>query len=319
MSRTDKVTRILNLYYQLLAGKNINKQNFILENRISGRSFDRDIEDIRLYLSEEQSYCELEFDRGRNSYYLTQAFGTEMPFEIAFLLIDMVLSLKTISKDEVEGVVEAIIDSTGLQANKELKEFILNHFEYKNNWGNCAILKIHRDLEYCIYKKVAIKINYEIKPSVIEQRVLLPVNIKYDDGYFYLIAFRSDKDYEDPAIYRIDRIKSFSILQRSFDNNIEKDFLVNNKQRDMFHMMGGEKINVSLKISTKSKNVVMDVFPNSIIVCEDTDFIVFQINTYKNGFINWALSQQDAIILSPIELKIEVIDRLKEMLDKYNS
>lgn len=84
MPKTDKVTRMLKLYYQLLVGKNLNKENFCEENGISERSFDRDIEDIRLFLSDEQAYCELEYDRKNNTYYLTQTLGKKCQLRLHF-------------------------------------------------------------------------------------------------------------------------------------------------------------------------------------------------------------------------------------------
>lgn len=51
------------LYHQLLNGEHIDKAAFSLEHNITERSFDRDIEDIRLFLSEIFSSNELLFDK----------------------------------------------------------------------------------------------------------------------------------------------------------------------------------------------------------------------------------------------------------------
>ena len=47
----DKITRLLLLYSKLTKGEKINKTIFCLENDCSPRTFDRDIEDVRLHLS----------------------------------------------------------------------------------------------------------------------------------------------------------------------------------------------------------------------------------------------------------------------------
>lgn len=47
---------MLLLYSSLLNGEEINKTIFCFENDCSPRSFDRDIEDIRLFLSESLVY-----------------------------------------------------------------------------------------------------------------------------------------------------------------------------------------------------------------------------------------------------------------------
>ena len=52
MAGTDMTTRILKMYEALSKGKEIQKIPFCEEHNISERTFDRDIEKIRLFLSE---------------------------------------------------------------------------------------------------------------------------------------------------------------------------------------------------------------------------------------------------------------------------
>ena len=47
----DKITRILLLYSKLMKGEEVDKIMFCFENNCSSRTFERDIEDIRLYLT----------------------------------------------------------------------------------------------------------------------------------------------------------------------------------------------------------------------------------------------------------------------------
>lgn len=67
----DKITRILTLYSKLTQGKNVNKFEFCMETDCLPRTFDRDIEDVRLYLSEMYEGRELLYDRNGNFYYLS--------------------------------------------------------------------------------------------------------------------------------------------------------------------------------------------------------------------------------------------------------
>ena len=53
MAGTDMATRILKMYEALIKGKEIQKIPFCMEHEISERTFDRDIEKIRSFLSEE--------------------------------------------------------------------------------------------------------------------------------------------------------------------------------------------------------------------------------------------------------------------------
>lgn len=54
-------------------GEEINKTIFCFENDCSPRSFDRDIKDIRLFLSESFSVLGLNYNRKNNTYYIKGA------------------------------------------------------------------------------------------------------------------------------------------------------------------------------------------------------------------------------------------------------
>lgn len=73
---TDKNTRILRLYDDLINGKVVNKTTFSINCKISERTFDRDIQDIRLFLSEKFSPTELLFDKSKNGYFFFYEKGT---------------------------------------------------------------------------------------------------------------------------------------------------------------------------------------------------------------------------------------------------
>ena len=66
--KTDKITRILMLYHQLVNGQHINKTLFSWEHGINERSFDRDIEDLRLFLSEIYSAREIQYNKETGTY-----------------------------------------------------------------------------------------------------------------------------------------------------------------------------------------------------------------------------------------------------------
>ena len=114
MSGIDKNSRMLGLYHQLIAGKHIDKQSYCAENEITERSFDRDIEDVRLFLCEEHSYCELIYDRNSKSYYLTHTIGKSLPGELTLYLADVIFLQKNLSEDEMNGMLLSLLDVTDI-------------------------------------------------------------------------------------------------------------------------------------------------------------------------------------------------------------
>lgn len=67
----DKATRVLILYHQLLSGQMIDKVTYSLEHGINERTFDRDIETIRLFLKDIYSGDQVLFIQENNTYYLS--------------------------------------------------------------------------------------------------------------------------------------------------------------------------------------------------------------------------------------------------------
>lgn len=319
MSGTDKITRMLSLYYQLITGKMINKMSFCMDYGITYRSFDRDIEDIRLFLSEEQSYCELKYDRQGKVYYLTNIVGKNIPSEVSFLLVDILFSVKIISKAEMEGILVSLLDATEVYRNKELYDYIVRKLKLKNSWSSVAVLKMHRDLEHAIYEKKLIEINYEIGENNVEMRKVYPVQIRIDNGYVYLIAYIADKDYKNPAFFRLDRIKSFTILTKHFAGEIQEEYIDRTRQIDLHNMMAGDEVEVTVKVCQAMRRIICDVFPSCKFIQQDSNqYYIYKIKTYKQGFLNWILGQEkEVIILEPESLKKELINRLKRSLSRY--
>lgn len=109
----DKITRVLILYSQLLKGKVISKEMFCGEYEITKRSFDRDIEDIRLYLSEIYSGCELVYDRKQGGYLIT---GLNVSKELEAMEIALLLTIlsqsKVLRNDEFEVLSKNIVETS---------------------------------------------------------------------------------------------------------------------------------------------------------------------------------------------------------------
>ncbi|MCC8075173.1 MAG: hypothetical protein LIO95_04395 [Clostridiales bacterium] len=86
----DKNTRLLLLYSKLMQGESVNKLIFCMETDSHPRSFDWDIEDIRLYLSETFSGEELRYNKRENAYSLTGV--RQQPLEtMEYLFVERLL------------------------------------------------------------------------------------------------------------------------------------------------------------------------------------------------------------------------------------
>ena len=212
MSRTDKNTRILMLYDALLNGNGINKKTFSMEHGIDERSFDRDIEDIRLFLSDSFSCEELLFDRGSNTYYLSGSRPKYMDRMEATVISKILLESGLLRKDEMHGLLNSIFSSVTERDAKALENHLLHDIlSYKSNI-DVDVLKFVEDLY------VVIKSGYDIEATMQDKTIRLsPLEISCENQAFHLVAAA---DYSLENIVKID-IQDILRFKKLFSNHAE--------------------------------------------------------------------------------------------------
>ncbi|HBA46674.1 MAG TPA: hypothetical protein DCZ91_02505 [Lachnospiraceae bacterium] len=205
----DKVTRILMLYSRLMQGEVVNKTRFCLETECSSRSFDRDIEDIRLYLSESYSAGELWYDRWEGGYLLTEAM--QPPLEDAeYLLVEKVLSDSgVLRKDEMDELLLhiALHTKNARRATVKEKHAIDRYIEPEHGK---PLLKMVEDLNAAIDSHQVIRIyGDKFDPGY---RNIIPCEIRCYDKKIWLLALAAEKDAQELLI-PLEEIESFSIIR----------------------------------------------------------------------------------------------------------
>ena len=139
----DKITRLLILYSSLINGDEINKTMFCFENDCSPRSFDRDIEDIRLFLSEVYSVSELKYNRMNNTYYMEGSKKQELEV-MEYLFIEKILRDVSVLRNDEFSVLKSHLlmntrDTSKLLVSSNIKS------RYKTPAHNKAILTLNTE------------------------------------------------------------------------------------------------------------------------------------------------------------------------------
>lgn len=219
MASIDKVTRILMMYSRLLEGGKIYKKTFCADMEINRRTFDRDIEDIRLFLSEAYVGYDLVYDRKDESYYLNN-YHRQIPLspmEVSFLLI-MIKSEQVLRKDEYAQLITNV-SRTGVWNKQEMfTKISLKDIEtYSDQGKGEALLKMQWDLQQCINERDVIKLLLPDK----EKKVVLPLALWIADGELYLIGYGMTKKLEAVPVREIE---SFRMEQKKFSREIAEQF-----------------------------------------------------------------------------------------------
>lgn len=319
MPGTDKITRILILFYRLTKGEYITKSAFVIEHGIAERSFDRDIKDIRIFLSEIYTNNELLFDKERNAYYLTGCHQIEISGVEIVILLKILLSSRALRKDEMSGLVSSICGLIHNDRKSYIYKLLRSELDnYVSPNHNKAILKIHWDLEQCILKQQIIELHYYKTNGDQIERLISPISIVFSEYYFYLIGFRNDEEYKYPAFFRLDRIDSFKVTNDRYSKKLFEKYNVGSMRKCIQFMYAGELIDVKLKCIGSAIEAVLDRLQNAKIINKVDKYYIVTAKVFKDGFIHWLLSQGSIVeVLEPFDLRENIRKRIMNSLTLY--
>ena len=319
MPGTDKITRILILFYRLSKGEYIDKTAFAAEHNITERSFDRDVEDIRIFLSEIYTKNELLFDKARNGYFITGRHQIDFSGVEIVALLKILISSRAFRKDEMVGLVSAIVSLVPADKKANISQLLCSELEsYISPQHNKAILKIHWDVEQCILRHQIIELNYYKANGEQVRRRVLPISIVFSEHYFYLVAFRDNEEYDYPAFFRLDRIESFLLTKDKYPQKLFEQYNVGTMKQCIQFMYAGNLFAVKLKCRSSVLEPVLDRLPNAEVIERKGDFVIITAKVFGDGFIRWVLSQGKTIeVLEPPEFREKVKHEVSELLTLY--
>ncbi len=219
MAGTDKVTRILMLYTQLMSGGKIHKVSFCTETEIDRRTFDRDIEDIRLFLSESFSGKELVYDRNKESYHLEGSYQQKAlsGMEITMLL-ESIRAGNCLREDEYRGLIESLVKAGEISKQKVIQETAQRYIrKYSTEKKKDAVMKMQWDLQQCIAERDMIKLRFINN----ERKIVSPLELRLYDEKFYLFVYDAKEQFH---IYFVENIREFQIVGNKFSAELLIDF-----------------------------------------------------------------------------------------------
>lgn len=219
----EKLSRVLFLYSKLKKGERINKNIYCAEYECSPRAFDRDVEDIRLFLSEAYSAAELVYDRFHNEYYLTISEPPLLSTYDFFILSQLLISSSALRKDELLELMAHLASHT--ERSRYCMTWITEKLDRYSSQVDASIVKIHGDLTRCIQRQDKISISFRKTNGTIDDILVIPCDIRRDraNESLSLCALDAvDVGKSTPDYYALDRIESFVIKGKIDRKSIER-------------------------------------------------------------------------------------------------
>lgn len=309
----DKVNRVLSLYTKLINGAVIYKIEEANNYGVNERSIQRDIDDIRNYLdiqgTEDGFLNSVVYDREQKGYRLEQIYKLKFTNPEILAICKILLDSRALCKDDMEAVLDKLISCCVPKDNQQLvKELISNEsFHYVEPRHKTKFLELLWTLGQAAHDSQYIEIEYErVKDKSTVKRVLKPVAIMFSEYYFYLTAFIDDeeikKDFDVindsfPTIYRIDRIKNLTLLNKKFHIPYSSRFEEGEFRKRVQFMYGGKLQKVKFRYFGTDIDAILDKLPTAKILDENNGEYIVIAEVFGKGIDMWLKSQSDFIEL----------------------
>lgn len=194
----SKNNRILDMYVRFCEGKIINKSAEAEKYGVDERSIQRDIDDIRAYLSNKQAISRgdsriIQYDRAKKGFVMIGDEASIMTNSEILAVSKILLESRAFSKRELNTILDKLLKGcvpvksmkvvSDLLANEKYHYVELQHKEYIQD----KLWAIGSD----IHEHTLVSLNYARAnaPGESIKRIIEPVAILFSEYYFYLNAY----------------------------------------------------------------------------------------------------------------------------------
>ena len=227
----SKTSRTLDMYDRLCHGQIIVKATDALHYGVDERSIQRDIDELRSFLENRAienpgDQRQIVYDRQKKGFVLSGHESGLMSNSEILAVSKILLASRAFSKKEMTELLRKLVSGCIPRENMKLVTDLLSNeaFHYVQLQNPTGITEKLWELGQEINNQRLMQIEYQRQGTDVTRRIVQPVAILFSEFYFYLIAYLTEEDgageyirkYDYPAIYRIDRIKSYNVLEKRF-------------------------------------------------------------------------------------------------------
>ncbi|WP_455265399.1 helix-turn-helix transcriptional regulator [Phascolarctobacterium sp.] len=313
--------RLLYMYSRLVDGKMLYKKEEAQRFGCSLRSIQRDIEDLRSFLHEQNEATglvqDLVYNQKLGAYQLVPPSRNLLSNEEVFATLKILLESRAFTKKELYPIIDKLIDCCIPKTEQQrVSELIGNEkLLYVEPQHQDKFLKKMWELSGAVREQQEVTIAYRRTDGVQVQRTVQPVGIMFSEFYFYLIAFIAHKDKKKvkfeiendpfPTIYRIDRIKGFTITDKHFAVPYAQRFEEGEFRKRIQFMYGGHLQRLRFYFKGSCYEYILDRLPTAKVVQEDEKGTLIEAEVFGKGIDIWLKSQGELIeVVSRQELAV---------------
>ena len=330
----SKNNRILDLYQRLCAGRLIRKGEEARRFGVDERSIQRDIDDIRAFLEEQAAETgegrTVVYDRRKKGFLLQGGQSPLMSNSEILAVSKSLLESRAFSRQEMSRVLDKLISGCVPQSNMKLVSDLLANekFHYVELTHPAPIQDKLWDMGSAIQQRTLMELEYQRQGQASSPvtRVVEPVSILFSEYYFYLNAYivvlqtdgRYEHKYDYPAIFRIDRIEDYELMDERFSLPYANRFQEGEFRKRVQFMYPGRLEKIRFRYTGKSVDAILDRLPTAKIISQGDHIFEIEAEVYGKGIVMWLLSQGEHVeVIAPAHLREKMRDTLLNMLELY--
>ena len=332
--KLSKNSRILDMYERLCEGKVIQKPEEAQRFGVDERSIQRDIDDIRAFLDERAvedagDSRQVVYDRKKKGFLMEGNPSPLMTNSEILAVSKILLESRAFTKKEMAVVLDKLITGCVPQSNMKLETDLLanERFHYVELSNPKGIQDILWEIGNDIRLRQLLKISYgrQGEESGAVERIVEPLSILFSEYYFYLNAYIVEKrdghfvhKYDYPAIFRIDRIAGYELMDEKFSLPYTNRFQEGEFRKRVQFMYPGRLQTIRFRYTGSSIEAVLDRLPTARCLSQEKGNVVVEAEVYGKGIMMWLLSQGKQVeLLAPQKLRDEMRQLLLDILEQY--
>lgn len=295
-----KSERLLQIYSRLVGGEVLPKKELARQFHVTERSVQRDMESLRCFFAEQGLRQDVVYDRREGGYRLEQPAIPLLKNSEILAVCKILLESRSMRRDEMLPILDKLVACCVPERSKRAVAALLANekYHYIEPHHGRPILPGLWEIGQAVQNHQVMEIEYErLKEPKLVRRRVQPVGIMFSEYYFYLTAFLEDKaTFENPddlfpTIYRIDRIKSFKVLDEHFRVPYKDRFQEGEFRKRVQFMYGGKLERIRFKYTGPSIEAVLDRLPTAEIVARDKEGWTVEAEVFGKGVEMWLRSQ----------------------------
>jgi predicted DNA-binding transcriptional regulator YafY len=292
--KLDKASRLLRMHERLSTGESIIKNIATAKFGIPPKTFQRDIDSLRLYYAE-QGGGELVYDRKANCYRLDAPPPDKLTKQEVFAVCKVLIESRAFNKAEFDAIIDKILRQCEPAESKAVKSLIaneqVNYLPLRHGKPLAALLW---ELAECVKGQNIIKFCYKRLDGTIRSHEAKPVGIMFSEFYFYLIGFMADDSKKFPTVFRVDRIEGLARTNARFNVPYAARFSEAEFRKRVQFMYPGELRTVRF-LYKGNLEAALDRLPTARVEKQSADGAILRAEAYGDGIDMWLRSQGEKV------------------------